>query len=151
RLRACGRRQRPGPVLAGQDRRAPRARRRRAARTRHVARARGATRISRPAPGAPAHRMHPARRRIHRPCPELRIMLIAFFVNAMEDEYLNYTTTVLAHEATRRGHEVCYITPGDFVFGADDVMRVHARFVPPAKSKSRSLRKFFKDAQDACS
>jgi glutathione synthase len=76
-------------------------------------------------------------------------MLIAFFVNAMQDEYLNYTTTVLAHEASRRAHEVCYITPGDFVLGADDVMRVHARFVPAPKSRSRSLRKFFKDAQEA--
>jgi glutathione synthase len=78
-------------------------------------------------------------------------MLIAFFVNAMEDEYLNYTTTVLAHEASRRDHEVCYVTPGDFVLGADDVMRVHARFVSAPKSKSRSLGKFFKDAQEACS
>ena len=25
-------------------------------------------------------------------------MLIAFFVNAMEDEYQNYTTTLLAHD-----------------------------------------------------
>ena len=47
-------------------------------------------------------------------------MLIAFFVNAMEDEYKGYTTTLLAHEASRRGHDVCYITPEDFVFGADD-------------------------------
>jgi len=74
-------------------------------------------------------------------------MLIAFFVNAMEDEYPRYTTTVLAHEASRRGHDVCYITPGDFVLSPDDAMRVHARFVPAAKTKSRALPTFFKDLQ----
>ena len=42
-------------------------------------------------------------------------MLIAFFVNNMEDEYPRYTTTLLAYEAARRGHQVCYVTPGDFV------------------------------------
>ena len=74
-------------------------------------------------------------------------MLIAFFVNAMEDEYQRFTTTVLAHEAARRGHDVCYITPGDFVVSPDDSMRVHARFVPGTRTKSRGLGKFFKDAQ----
>lgn len=76
-------------------------------------------------------------------------MLIAFFVNAMEDEYPRYTTTVLAHECARRGHDVCYITPGDFVVSADDSIRVHARFVPAAKAKSRALGRFFKDVQAA--
>lgn len=78
-------------------------------------------------------------------------MLIAFFVNALEDEYEKYTTTVLAHEASRRGHDVCYITPGDFVLGADDSLRVHARFVPASKAKARGLAKFFKDLRgDEC-
>ena len=72
-------------------------------------------------------------------------MLIAFFVNALEDEYENYTTTILAHEATERGHEVCYVTPGDFVLSPDDSLRVHAHFPPAAKSRQRSLAKFFKD------
>jgi glutathione synthase len=76
-------------------------------------------------------------------------MLIAFFVNAMEDEYPRYTTTVLAHEAARRGHEVCYITPGDFVVSPDDRLRVHARFSPPSKTKSRPITKFFKELQAA--
>lgn len=74
-------------------------------------------------------------------------MLIAFFVNAMDDEYPRYTTTVLAHEAARRGHDVCYITPGDFVISPDDGMRVHARFVPAATTRSRALARFFKDVQ----
>lgn len=63
-------------------------------------------------------------------------MLIAFFVNAMEDEYPRYTTTLLAYEAARRGHQVCYITPGDFVLSPDDMMRVHARVADPVKAKS---------------
>lgn len=74
-------------------------------------------------------------------------MLIAFFVNAMEDEYPNYTTTLLAYEASRRGHEVCYITPGDFVVSPDDGLRVHARFMPATNGRARSAAKFFKDMQ----
>lgn len=98
-------------------------------------------------------------------------MLIAFFVNAMADEYPRYTTTLLAYEASRRGHDVCYITPGDFVLSPDDGMRAHARLVPAPKARSktktktktksktstskvkpraRSCDKFFKDMQDAC-
>ena len=41
-------------------------------------------------------------------------MLIAFFVNDMEREFAGYTTTVLAYEAHKRGHGVCYVTPADF-------------------------------------
>ena len=67
-------------------------------------------------------------------------MLIAFFVNAMEDEYPRYTTTLLAHEAARRGHEVCYVTPGDFVLSPDDTMRVHARFAGTPKSRKSPAR-----------
>ena len=70
-------------------------------------------------------------------------MLIAFFVNDMADEYPRYTTTLLAYEAARRDHEVCYITPGDFVLSPDDVMRVHARFAeaPKARKASRAVAK----------
>ena len=67
-------------------------------------------------------------------------MLIAFFVNAMEDEYPRYTTTLLAHEASRRGHEVCYITPGDFVLSPDDMMRAHAHFATPLKTGKSPAR-----------
>ncbi len=67
-------------------------------------------------------------------------MLIAFFVNAMEDEYPRYTTTLLAHEAARRGHEVCYVTPGDFVLSPDDTMRVHARFAGAPKARKSPAR-----------
>ena len=37
-------------------------------------------------------------------------MRIAFFVNDIATEFSGYTTTVLAHQAAARGHEVMYIT-----------------------------------------
>lgn len=65
-------------------------------------------------------------------------MLIAFFVNDMATEHVNYTTTVLAFAATMRGHRVCYLTPSDFALRPDNTMRVHARFAPPKKRKSHA-------------
>ncbi len=69
-------------------------------------------------------------------------MLIAFFVNDIEREYENYTTTTLAHKATTRGHRVCYITPSDFVLHPDDSLSAHARFLPKRKFPDR--KDFFK-------
>ena len=76
-------------------------------------------------------------------------MLIAFFVNDIELEYEGYTTTILAHEASRRGHDVAYITPGDFVLDTDDDLRVHARMLPATKGSKRGRPRFFKDLQAA--
>ena len=70
-------------------------------------------------------------------------MLIAFFVNDMEREFAGYTTTVLAHEAHRRGHGVCYVTPDDFLLTPDDQLHVHGRFLPKKKFKDRD--EFFKE------
>ena len=70
-------------------------------------------------------------------------MLIAFFVNDMEREFAGYTTTVLAHEAHRRGHGVCYVTPDDFLLTPDDQLHVHGRFLPRKKFKDRE--EFFKE------
>lgn len=64
-------------------------------------------------------------------------MLIAFFVNDMEREHPGYTTTVLAHQATLRGHRVCYITPYDFALRPDDTLWVHARQLPKRKYQDR--------------
>jgi glutathione synthase len=69
-------------------------------------------------------------------------MLIAFFVNDMAREFPNYTTTVLAYEAVKRGHRACYITPGDFVMLPDNSMQIHARMAPEKKFKSHG--EFFK-------
>lgn len=65
-------------------------------------------------------------------------MLIAFFVNDIEREHQNFTTTVLAHAASKRGHSFCYVTPSDFVVNPDDSLSVHGRFLPDRKFKERS-------------
>ena len=57
-------------------------------------------------------------------------MQIAFFINDLEREHAGYTTTVLAHQAAMRGHQVCYVTPSDFALRADDSLWVHARRMP---------------------
>ena len=73
-------------------------------------------------------------------------MLIAFFVNDLEREHTNYTTTVLAHRATERGHRVCYITPSDFLLATDDTLNAHARFLPKRKYEDRP--EFFTTLKD---
>ncbi|MEJ7777509.1 MAG: glutathione synthetase [Sphingomicrobium sp.] len=73
-------------------------------------------------------------------------MMIGFFVNDIEREFANFTTTVLAHQAASRGHRVCYITPSDFVLNADDSLSVHGRFPPKRKYKDRS--EFFDALKD---
>jgi glutathione synthase len=73
-------------------------------------------------------------------------MIIGFFVNDLEREYENYTTTVLAHTAAGRGHRTCYITPSDFALNGDDTLSVHARFLPERKYKDRS--EFFNVLKD---
>ena len=74
-------------------------------------------------------------------------MLIGFFVNDLEREHENYTTTVLAHVAATRGHRVCYITPSDFVLNADDSLSVHGRFLPKRKYNDR--KDFFAVLKDS--
>jgi glutathione synthase len=64
-------------------------------------------------------------------------MRIAFFVNDIETEFAGYTTTVLAHRAATRGHEVMYITPSDFVMDKDDSLRAHVREIAVKKSATR--------------
>ncbi len=70
-------------------------------------------------------------------------MLIAFFVNDMEREFAGYTTTVLAFEAHKRGHGVCYVTPDDFLLTPDDQLHVHGRFLPKKEYEDRD--KLFAD------
>ncbi len=72
---------------------------------------------------------------------------IGFFVNDLEREFPNYTTTVLAHQAVSRGHRVCYLTPSDFVLHPDDSLSVHGRFLPKRKYKDRA--EFFATLKDA--
>ena len=72
-------------------------------------------------------------------------MRIAFFVNSIKGETANYTTTHLALAALGRGHDVCYVTPGDFVLRADDSLVVRALTLPSSKYKKAST--LFKDLQ----
>lgn len=66
-------------------------------------------------------------------------MRIAFFVNSIADEAGFFTTTALAMAALARGHEVCYLTPGDFVLRPDDSLMVRATTVEAAKSKKADM------------
>ena len=62
-------------------------------------------------------------------------MRIAFFVNSIEGETPTYTTTALALAALARGHDICYVTPGDFVLRADDSLCIRARVLPGKRYK----------------
>ncbi|MBD9639937.1 glutathione synthase [Ensifer sp. ENS07] len=62
-------------------------------------------------------------------------MRIAFLVNAIETERPSYTTTSLALAALARGHEVLYITPGDFILGPDDALMIRAAHLGDARPK----------------
>lgn len=64
-------------------------------------------------------------------------MRIAFFVNSLALEYPRYTTTVLAHAALARGHEICYVTPHDFICRPDDSLSVRAVVPPKTTYKKR--------------
>ncbi len=74
-------------------------------------------------------------------------MRIAFFVNSIEGETANYSTTHLALAALNRGHDICYLTPADFVLRPDDSLAVRALTLPSAKYKKAGT--LFKDLQGA--
>ena len=62
-------------------------------------------------------------------------MRIAFFVNSIKGETANYSTTHLALAALNRGHDICYLTPADFVLRPDDSLAVRALTLPSNKYK----------------
>lgn len=64
-------------------------------------------------------------------------MRIAFFVNSIEGEQANYSTTALALASLTRGHEVYYVTPSDFVLRPDDSLFVRARALPGSNYKKQ--------------
>ena len=73
-------------------------------------------------------------------------MRIAFFVNAIESEAPYYTTTSLAMVACARGHDVCYVTPGDFVLRSDDSLAVRVR--APSVGKPKNEDAFIADLNE---
>ncbi|QDZ09980.1 glutathione synthetase [Devosia ginsengisoli] len=72
-------------------------------------------------------------------------MRIAFFVNSIKGETVNYSTTHLALAALSRGHDICYLTPGDFVLRPDDSLLVRALTLPASNYKKAET--LFKDLQ----
>ncbi len=62
-------------------------------------------------------------------------MRIAFFVNSIDSETASYTTTALALAALSRGHEICYVTPADFILRPDDKLMIRARSLNGTKPK----------------
>lgn len=61
---------------------------------------------------------------------------IGLFVNDPTTERPRFTTTLLAQEALRRGHEVLYISVEDFSYRPDDCLHVHTHPVPVKKYTS---------------
>ncbi|MGQ0632631.1 MAG: glutathione synthase [Sporichthyaceae bacterium] len=66
-------------------------------------------------------------------------MKLAMFVNDVEHEKPQYTTTRLALAATGRGHEVWYVGAGDFTADPDDTIRAQALRVPRGHTDRESL------------
>ncbi|MGY5810200.1 glutathione synthase [Rhizobium sp. LEGMi198b] len=62
-------------------------------------------------------------------------MRIAFFVNSIKGEAGYYTTTALALAGMARGHDVSYLTPGDFVLHPDDNLMIRATNLKNGKPK----------------
>lgn len=62
-------------------------------------------------------------------------MRIAFFVNSIADETPHFTTTTLALAALNRGHDICYLTPADFVLRPDDSLTLHGLVLPSSSYK----------------
>ena len=54
-------------------------------------------------------------------------MIIAFVVNDMMTELVDYTTTHLALEAIRRGHDVWYVGLSDFTYDSDEMVHADVR------------------------
>lgn len=73
-------------------------------------------------------------------------MKIGFLVNRISTESARYGTTLLAHEAQKRGHQVGYITPEDFTYRASGELVVRARLAP--KKPLQGYREFFAAIQD---
>jgi len=63
-------------------------------------------------------------------------MKLAFVVSAIELEEPHYTTTLLAQEAHRAGHDILYVEVGGFSEGAAGLQEVLGRAVPRRAPKS---------------
>jgi len=64
---------------------------------------------------------------------------LGFFVNDVEGERPEYTTTRLARAAVGRGHDVWYIGAGDFACEPDDAVRARACRAPTGTSDKEAF------------
>ena len=60
-------------------------------------------------------------------------MKIGFLVNDIETEQAGYSTTRMAMAAINRGHEAWIMTPGDFAYDPDEMIRARAKHAPKDK------------------
>jgi len=65
-------------------------------------------------------------------------MKIGFLVNEIETEQAGYTTTRMAMAAINRGHEAWIMTPGDFAYDPDEMIKARAKHAPKDKYKGGS-------------
>jgi len=65
-------------------------------------------------------------------------MKIGFLVNDIETEQAGYTTTRMAMAAINRGHEAWILTPGDFAYDPDEMIKARAKHAPKDKYKGGS-------------
>ncbi len=74
-------------------------------------------------------------------------MKLGIVVNDIFSEVEGYTTTYLAFEAFKRGHEICYISLEDFSYGMDE--QVHAIARGPEPRHYRSPRTMLQSIQSS--
>ena len=75
-------------------------------------------------------------------------MNIGIFVNNVETERPNYTSTSLAMESHNRGHQTFHIDVDDFAYAPDDQVYISGRSAEK-KKKYRSRKSFLEDVQNA--
>jgi glutathione synthase len=63
-------------------------------------------------------------------------MRIAFYVNSLPTEEASYTTTLLAHTAVRRGHQVYYLSVEDLAYRADGSLACNAWQAPTKRLRT---------------
>ena len=74
-------------------------------------------------------------------------MKIGFVVNDVMTEEAGFTTTRLAHEAHKQGHEAYVLGVGDLAYDPDEHIRARARTVPAKKYGTQEA--FLRDLQGA--
>jgi len=63
-------------------------------------------------------------------------MQLAFVINGLDQEQVNYTTTHLALHAVKRGHQVWYIELGSFTLDRDEMVHAVAFSLPRSNYRS---------------